>query len=141
MKSFDKLLEEDIATYEGRHNDLIYQVPAFFRLLVNILDDPLLPQKLRSLVLSGIAYFILPVDVIPEEIYGPYGYIDDLYLTAFIAQKIREEVGTDDIITNNWDGEAPIIPLIQEILEKEEELIGDKKQDIFAFIGLTQLLK
>jgi len=26
------LLEEDIAAYEGRHDDLIYQAPAFYRL-------------------------------------------------------------------------------------------------------------
>ncbi len=140
MKPFDKLLEEDIASYEGRHDDLIFQVPAFYRLLVNILDDPLLPSRLRPLVLAGIAYFILPVDVVPEDIYGPYGYVDDLFLTAFIAQKVREFVGSDEIIETNWDGEAPIIPLIQEILEREEELIGDKKNQIFQFIGLPILL-
>jgi len=141
MKNFDELLEEDIASYEGRHDDLIYQVPAFYRLLVNILDDPLLPQKLRPLVLSGIAYFILPADVIPEDIYGPYGYIDDLFLTAYIAQKVRDEVGSDEIITHNWDGEAPIIPLIKEILEREKELIGDEKKRIFKFIGLSNTRK
>ena len=33
MKTFDQLLKEDIADYEGRHDDLIYQPPAFYRLL------------------------------------------------------------------------------------------------------------
>jgi hypothetical protein len=35
MKHFDELLQEDIAQYEGRHDDLIYQAPALYRLLVN----------------------------------------------------------------------------------------------------------
>ncbi len=141
MEKFDQLLAKDIANYEGRHDDLIFQVPAFYRLLVHLLDDPLLPARLRPLVLAGIAYFILPLDVIPEDIYGPYGYLDDLYLTAFIANKVQEEVGSEEILTNNWDGEAPIIPLIKEILEKEKEIIGDKKGQIFKFIGLSDLLK
>lgn len=136
MKSFDELLEEDIAYYEGRHDDLIYQVPAFYRLLVNILDDPLLPKSLRSLVLLGIAYFILPADVIPEDIYGPYGYIDDLYLSAYIADKVKKGAETDEILIRNWDGEADIIPLIEEILSREKELIGDKKEEIFRYIGI-----
>ncbi len=34
------------------------------------------------MVLSTIAYFTLPVDIIPEDIEGPNGYIDDIFLCA-----------------------------------------------------------
>ena len=33
MKKFDKLLQQEFAKYEGRHDDLIYQAPALYRLL------------------------------------------------------------------------------------------------------------
>ncbi len=126
MKSFDQLLEEDIAAYEGRHDDLIYQAPAFYRLLVNLLDDPLLPGGLRPLVLAAVSYFILPADVIPEDIYGPYGYLDDIFLSAFVADRIRNELG-DDILIENWDGEAPLLTLKRDILVAEHELIREER--------------
>jgi uncharacterized membrane protein YkvA (DUF1232 family) len=135
MKSFDQLLQEDIANYEGRHDDLIYQAPSFYRLLTRLLDDPRLPKKMRSLVLAAIAYFILPVDIIPEDLEGPYGYVDDIWLCAFVADRIRKEMGNDEILVNNWDGEGKIIPLIGEILSEWQSLIGDKKSLILDYIG------
>jgi uncharacterized membrane protein YkvA (DUF1232 family) len=135
MQSFDKLLEENIAGYEGRHDDLIYQAPAFYRLLTHLLDDPRLPRELRPLVLAAIAYFILPVDVIPEELEGPYGYVDDIWLCAFVAERVRREVGSDEILVTHWDGEGAVVPLVEELLAGEEDLLGDKGDLIFGYIG------
>jgi uncharacterized membrane protein YkvA (DUF1232 family) len=139
MKSFDQLLQEDIQAYEGRHDDLIYQAPALYRLLVRLLDDPALPGRLRPLVIGAIAYFILPADIIPEDIYGPYGYVDDIFLCAFVAGQVREAVGADDILLDNWDGEAPLVPLIQDILAHEADLIGDQRERILGYIGYEYL--
>lgn len=139
MQSFDKLLEENIAGYEGRHDDLIYQAPAFYRLLTHLLDDPRLPRKLRPLVLAAIAYFILPVDVIPEELEGPYGYVDDIWLCAFVAEQVRQEVGSDEILETHWDGEGAVVPLVEELLAGEEALLGDKGDLIFGYIGYERV--
>ncbi len=139
MNSFDQILEKGISAYEGRHDDLIYQAPEFYRLLIHMLDDPRLPGRLRSLVLAAVAYFILPNDIIPEDLYGPYGYIDDIFLSAFVADRIRQETGSDEILTNNWDGEDAIIPLIDDILSKEQELIKDQKDHILIYIGYKYL--
>lgn len=138
MKHFDQLLEEDIAAYEGRHDDLIYQAPALYRLLVSMLDDPRLPTRLRPLVVGAIAYFILPADVIPEEIEGPYGYVDDIFLCALMADRVAKEIGSFDILVDNWDGEAPLLPLIDDILAREEVLIGRNRGKILNYIGYTE---
>jgi uncharacterized membrane protein YkvA (DUF1232 family) len=135
MKSFDQLLQEDIGNYEGRHDDLIYQAPAFYSLLTHLLDEPRLPNKFRPLILAAIAYFILPVDIIPEGLEGPYGYVDDIWLCAYVVDMVRKEIGLDEILTSNWDGESPLIPLLDEILVCENDLIGDKRNLIFGYIG------
>jgi uncharacterized membrane protein YkvA (DUF1232 family) len=140
MKSFDQLLHEDIQAYDGRHDDLIYQAPALYRLLVRLLDDPALPGRLRPLVIGAIAYFILPADIIPEDIHGPYGYVDDIFLCAFVADRVREAVGGDAILLDNWEGEAPLVPLIQDILAQEAELIGDQRERILGYIGYEYLV-
>jgi uncharacterized membrane protein YkvA (DUF1232 family) len=140
MKTFDQLLQEDIALYEGRHDDLIYQAPAFYRLLTRLLDDPALPGRLRPLVLATVAYFILPADVIPDDIYGPYGYVDDIFLCAFVAKRLMAETGSADLLLDNWDGEAPLLRLVEDILAREGELIGDQRGRILGYIGYERLV-
>jgi len=139
MKPFDELLREDIAAYEGRHDELIYQAPALYRLLVSLLDDPALPSRLRPLVIAAIAYFILPADIIPEDIHGPYGYVDDIFLCAFVADRLRRELGAN-ILDENWDGEAPLQPLIDDIVTAEAELVGDSRDKILKYIGYEHLV-
>ncbi len=141
MRDFDRLLEEDIRAYEGRHDDLIYQAPALYRLLVRMLDDPALPTRLRPLVIAAVAYFVLPADIIPEEIHGPYGYADDIFLCAFVADRVRQEVGCDEVVADNWDGETPVLPLIQDILAHESDLIGDQRQRILWYVGYDHLMR
>jgi uncharacterized membrane protein YkvA (DUF1232 family) len=141
MNTFDQLLEEDIAAYEGRHDDLIFQAPAFYRLLTQLLDDPLLPGQLRPLVIASVAYFILPADIIPEDIHGPYGYVDDIFLCAFVANQVLQELGNEDILVINWDGEAPVIPLIEDVLAHEADLIGDQRDRILWYIGYEYLVR
>jgi len=140
MKAFDELLQQEIAFYEGRHDDLIYLAPDFYRLLTRLLDDPQLPVRLRPLISSAIAYFILPADIISEELYGPYGYVDDIWLCAYVADVVRRQLNDEAILVENWDGEAPLIPLIREVMDKEHDLIGDERDRILCYTGCAQLV-
>jgi uncharacterized membrane protein YkvA (DUF1232 family) len=139
MRDFDELIAEEIEHYTGRHENLIVEAPAFFRLLDHLLDDPNLPGKLRPLVLSAIAYYVLATDIIPEDLKGPYGYIDDIFLSAFVANYVRRESKSDDILLRNWDGKATLLPLIEGILANERSLIGDHRELILWYIGFEYL--
>lgn len=139
MKRFDTLLEEDISSYKGELSDLISNAPALYRLMTRLLDDPALPREMSQLVIAAIAYFILPEDVIPEDKYGPRGYVDDLFLCAFVADRVMKRAGSEEILARNWDGKTPIIPLIKDILSREKELLGNQKGKIMDYIGYEQL--
>jgi uncharacterized membrane protein YkvA (DUF1232 family) len=141
MRAFDELLQQEIAFYEGRHDDLIYLAPDFYRLLTRLLDDPKLPAPLRPLISSAIAYFILPADIIAEELHGPYGYVDDIWLCAYAADVVRRQLDDEAILVENWEGETPLIPLIREILDKERDLIGDERDRILWYTGCAQLVE
>jgi uncharacterized membrane protein YkvA (DUF1232 family) len=141
MKDFDQLLQQEIAVYEGRHDDLIYLAPDFYRLLTRLLDDAQLPPRLRPLIACAIAYFILPADIIPEELHGPYGYVDDIWLCAYVADVVRRDLGDEAILVENWEGEAPLMPLIAEVLDKEQDLIGEERQRILWYTGCATLLE
>jgi hypothetical protein len=49
------------------------------------------------------------------------------------------ETGSEEILDRNWDGNTPVLPLIGEILSREREMIGDKKESIMQYIGYDQL--
>lgn len=139
MNRFDLLLKEDVSGYKGRFSQIIKEAPAFFRLMTRLLDDRALPANFSPLVIAAIAYFILPKDAIPEEKYGPPGYVDDIFLCAMVADRVMKESGSEEILVRNWDGNAPIIPLVREILQREKELIGEEKARIMEYIGYEQL--
>ncbi len=134
MMRFDGLLEEAVSGYEGKFSDLIHEAPAFYRLMVRLVDDPNLPKDLSPLVIAAIAYFIIPEekDAIPEQ--GPLGYVDDIFLCAFVADRVMNESGSKDILIRNWVGERAIVPLVKEILDREKELIGDKRSLIMKYV-------
>jgi uncharacterized membrane protein YkvA (DUF1232 family) len=139
LKRFDAILEKDISGYEGEFSQLIHQAPALYRMMTRLLDDRALPRSMSQLVIAAIAYFILPEDIIPEEKYGPVGYVDDIYLCAFVANEVTKEAASSDILARNWDGSVPVATLVKEILDREKELIGDKKDRIMQYIGYDQL--
>jgi len=141
MKRFDKLLEEEVSSYQGENQELIKQAPALYRLMTRLLDDKDLPSHQSQLVIAAIAYFILPGDIVPEDRYGPMGFVDDIFLCAFVADQIRKDTASDEILVRNWDGKKSIISIIKEILSGEDKLIGDKKGTILEYIGYEQLGK
>ena len=141
MKDFYEKLKQDIETYEGRHDEFIYFTPEWYKLMTNLLDDARLPHRLKPLVSCAIAYFIIPADIISEELHGPYGYIDDIFFCAFVAKEIVKRTKDEALLVENWEGEGDIMQLVDQMLEGEEELIGEKKKLILDYTGCTQLLE
>jgi len=141
MQDFFNELTADIAQYEGRHDEFIYLTPYWYRLMTNLLDDPRLPSRLKPMVSCAIAYFIIPADIISEEIHGPYGYIDDIFFCAYVADQVLTRTNKADLLIENWEGEGDVIQLIEEIFQQESALIGDQKDLILQYTGCKELLQ
>jgi len=140
MKGFYERLREDIAEYEGRHDEFIYLAPEWYRFLTNLMEHPRLPSRLKPLVCCAIAYFILPADVISEEVEGPYGYVDDIFFSAYVARELLRRGAEAELLAEAWEGEGEISELIPEILARETDLIGDNASAIFEYTGFSELL-
>jgi uncharacterized membrane protein YkvA (DUF1232 family) len=132
---FAKVIQAEVEGYDGEHAALIAQSPALYRLLTRLLDDPNLPGRLRPLVILAIAYFILPNDIMPEDLSGAANYVDDIFLTAFISDQVRRELDDGNILADNWDGEGDILALVDRILAQETALIADRRELILWYIG------
>ena len=73
--------------------------------------------------------------------HGPYGYVDDIWLCAYVADVVRQQLDDEAILVENWDGEAAILPLVREIMDKEHDLIGDERDRILWYTGCAQVVE
>ena len=93
FKDFYYSLVENLDSYKGKYASFIDYGPDLFNLLCNLLEKVELDKELRRDISSAIAYYVVPMDVVPEQIYGPYGYIDDIYITVYVLRRIGNEIG------------------------------------------------
>ena len=140
MINFEQQIQDEIERYQGPHQSLIACAPHTYRLLTHLLDDPELPSRFRPLVLVMVAYFLLPVDIISEDISGPRGYLDDLFLFAVMAQTIQQETGSAELLERSWEGPGSFQTFVSDILSQEQDLIGDQREVILWYTGFEHLL-
>ena len=108
---------------EYKWANFLLLAPDMFHLLVKLSLDKEVPVQEKAKLAVAIAYFISPVDIIPELITGPVGYIDDVALAAYVLNSIINKT-SPEIVKKHWTGEEDILLQIQEILKKADQMIG-----------------
>ena len=103
--------------------ELIILAPDVFHLLSKLMLDKEVPLSKKAKLAAAIAYFISPLDIIPEAIFGPVGYLDDIALAAYILNDLINEIDPQ-VVTRNWAGEREIINLIKTILANSDKMFG-----------------
>ena len=115
-----------IDTETGKNNkwaDYILLVPDFFYLLVKLSMDKAVSLDDKAKLALALAYFISPLDLMPEAFLGPIGYLDDLAIAAYVFNNIINH-NSPEIIQKHWAGDGDILLLIKGVLAKADEMIG-----------------
>lgn len=68
------------------------------RAIKEMMKDKTVPMRKKALVIFGLVYLFLPVDLIPPVLF-PFGFLDDLVLWLFIIWHLS------DILDTYWMGE------------------------------------
>ena len=71
------------------------------RAIVSMMKDKTVPKRKKALVIFGLIYLVLPVDLIPP-ILGPVGFIDDAILWIWIIWHLK------DTLDQYWLGEKEV---------------------------------
>jgi len=110
---------------ENKWVDYILAAPDLFHLLCKLTADSEIPSNKKIKLVAGIAYFISPIDLLPEAFLGPIGYLDDIAVAAFILNDLINEVDPQ-IVRKHWAGEQDVLVLIKTILTNADKMIGSK---------------
>ena len=112
----------------GKTAEYLLLVPDVFILLWRLVNDARVSGKNKVLLGSGIAYYIFPIDLIPEAFVGPIGYLDDLVFGVYILNRVLRD--TDPaILQEHWPGSEDILAVIQKTLTAADSLIGTEIVD------------
>jgi uncharacterized membrane protein YkvA (DUF1232 family) len=133
FKDFYDTLIENLETYTGEYESFIDYGPKLFKLLCDLLNSDV-DRSLKLPICGAIAYYVTPDDVISEQIYGPYGYIDDIYLSSYVLKMVASHHGYDFIKKYSTD---EIESIINECERKSLEILSEEEiKHIIDYIGL-----
>ncbi len=125
-KKIRKKIIDYLETEKGqkyKYGRYLLLAPDFFYLLCKLAFDKNVPTKSKALLFSTIAYYISPLDLLPEFIVGPLGFIDDVALGAFVLKKIINDT-SPETVEKYWLGKRNVLQVIQEVLKVADEMLG-----------------
>ncbi|MCP4622904.1 MAG: DUF1232 domain-containing protein [bacterium] len=133
QKDYYLLLRDKVSAWFEKNADkkpeyanYILLVPDFFYLLVRLTLDERIPAIDKAKFAGVIAYFLSPIDFLPEAFLGPVGYLDDLALTCFVLNLYinqQDEAGKA-VVKELWPGDQDVLNTIQAVLQKADEWLG-----------------
>lgn len=135
LSAYDLVRERIVRSIERRGSRLgpraveaLLLVPDVFVLLVRLLLDKNVPQETRRMVGGALAYFLLPVDLLPEILVGGAGYLDDLVLAvAVLAQVFSRDL--EPYAERYWSGSKQVQVVLADVLEAAHGLLGRRLYD------------
>lgn len=107
---------------------LVWKLPTYARIVWGVVRDPRTPLPLKGLLAAGLAYVVVPIDLVPDAI-PILGQADDLtvlllVLDLFIANAPTEV--REDHATRARNGTAQL----DSDLARLRELMGDRYDQI-----------
>ena len=125
MDSYLKNLTKIVCSYEGKHSDIIKEVPSIYELLCKLVGNPDIDTESRTKLLAVIGYFVIPNDVMNEDVLGPIGFIDDILISLYVINQIVDKYDYETV-DEEWSSKHSL----NKILNKDlPELIKEYKYE------------
>jgi|TARA_B100000315_G_scaffold4936_1_gene4984 uncharacterized membrane protein YkvA (DUF1232 family) len=132
IKDFHDMLFTQISEWvnskKGKRNKwskYLRYTPEILTLLCSLSIDKKVPVDERAKLAGALAYFIAPIDLIPEGLIGPSGYTDDITVAALVLNSIITKTG-ENIVKTHWtNNEIDIVYLIDGILTDAVKMVGE----------------
>ena len=135
LSFYDRLRRRIERTLERRGGKLgqgaasaLLLVPDVFVLMLRLAMDKDVPKSTRTVLASTLAYFVLPLDLMPEGVIGPTGYLDDLVLAlSVLSRTFGKEL--EPYAEKYWSGSQPLRGVLSDVLTSADRLLGSNLYD------------
>ncbi|MBN4065793.1 DUF1232 domain-containing protein [Candidatus Amoebophilus asiaticus] len=137
MKNYYDFLKEELNNFQGDFDKFILNIPDFFQLLCDLLEEENINREDRQKINSALAYFVTPNDILPEEIFGPIGYVDDVFVCVTVLNEMREKYGLPKL-EKLWGGDEDLNSVLKASYKRSYEILTEKElvDPILKFAGL-----
>jgi uncharacterized membrane protein YkvA (DUF1232 family) len=106
-----------------KHAQILLLAPDLFHLLTRLMLDSRIPVVEKAALGAALAYFISPIDLLPEAFLGPAGYVDDVALAAYALHRLIN-AGHGAVAKELWAGDGDLLDAIQQVLEVADQALG-----------------
>ena len=106
----------------GRMHDLLFFAPDVFILLWRLTRDERVTGKNKVLLGSAMAYYIFPLDLMPD-ILGPIGFMDDMLFGVYVLNRMLADTD-EEILRDHWSGSGDVLDVIRRILKAADGLVA-----------------
>jgi uncharacterized membrane protein YkvA (DUF1232 family) len=107
----------------GSTGEYLLLAPDVFVLLWRLINDSRVNAKNKVMLGSGLAYYLFPLDIMPEGFLGPIGYIDDLVFAVYLLNKLLTDTDVE-VLREHWSGREDVLDSIKRVLHAADNLVG-----------------
>lgn len=100
--------------------NMVLAIPDFLMLLLRISRDGRLPRRHRMLAGAAFTYLASPLDFIPDWLFGPAGFVDDLTVMLFVLRQVIAEL-PEAVVLEHWSGDPRLIPLVRRLVAASDK--------------------
>lgn len=138
-KSYYHILKESVEGCQD-YDGILKYLPDFYLLISDIGCDPKASWYTKMLVNSALSYLVIEDDVIPDTL-GPKGYLDDLYICAYVLKEIRDNVSKNIVSenANKFGYGDEIFQLIYDVFNETSSYLEDATESILSVVALNKI--
>ncbi len=103
--------------------EIILLAPDLFVLVYRLMKDQRVETRHKIILGAVLAYWILPVDILPEVLLGSIGYLDDILITLYVLDALFADTDID-ILLENWSGNPEVVKNIHIYSQKVKNLLN-----------------
>ncbi len=135
LSTYDRLRDR-ITAWVERHGGRVGQgtaeavllVPDIFILLARLSLDRSVPKQTRTMMAGALAYFLMPIDLLPEAFLGPGALTEDLIIAAAVlATAFGSELGPQ--AEKYWNGSQKLRVVLGDVSAAAHALLGPRLYD------------
>lgn len=125
-KSLRRRVDTWLETGEGRRfkwAEHLLVAPDVFHLLCRLSLDAGVPLRDKAVLATAIAYWVSPLDLLPEALLGVVGYGDDLALAAYVLNALVNRT-SPDLVRRHWAGKGDVLEVVRRVLAAADGMVG-----------------